>query len=373
MRRVAIEPRPDWQSKVEAHGFHFHTVDGQPYWNEAAYYAFESREIDAIEKATYELDRMCLEAVECFFSEDLFETFGIDEPFREWLAASWETDERTIYGRFDLAYRPGVPPKLLEYNADTPTALLEASVVQWFWLQDVGVGRDQFNSIHERLIEAWNVLGKEVEGVVHFSALAEHVEDYTTANYLRDTAMQGGLQTDYLAVEEIAWNPSFKSFVDPDENAIATMFKLYPWEWMLDEEFGAFLPESSTRWLEPPWKMILSNKLIMALLWRMFPNSPYLLRTHDEPFGPTYVSKPMLGREGSNVEIVRDNAVAVSSEGEYDGPRIYQELCELPEFDGWRPVVGSWMVNGHACGIGIREDSGPITGNTSRFVPHCIG
>jgi glutathionylspermidine synthase len=27
-------------------------------------------------------------------------------------------------------------------------------------------------------------------------------------------------------------------------------------------------------------------------------------------------------------------------------------------------------VNGHACGIGIREDQSPITGNLSRFVPH---
>jgi glutathionylspermidine synthase len=36
-----------------------------------------------------------------------------------------------LYGRFDLAYRGDGPPKLLEYNADTPTALFEAAVVQW--------------------------------------------------------------------------------------------------------------------------------------------------------------------------------------------------------------------------------------------------
>jgi glutathionylspermidine synthase len=49
---------------------------------------------------------------------------------------------------------------------------------------------------------------------------------------------------------------------------------------------------------------------------------------------------------------------------------VYQQLNPLPEFDGSYPVVGSWMVNGWACGIGIREDATPITGNLSRFVPH---
>ena len=51
-------------------------------------------------------------------------------------------------------YDGKAPPRLLEYNADTPTALLEASVAQWFWLQDCFPTADQFNSIHERLIDA---------------------------------------------------------------------------------------------------------------------------------------------------------------------------------------------------------------------------
>jgi glutathionylspermidine synthase len=42
----------------------------------------------------------------------------------------------------------------------------------------------------------------------------------------------------------------------------------------------------------------------------------------------------------------------------------------VPNFAGNHPVVGSWMVNGYACGIGVREDTKLVTGNTSRFVPH---
>ena len=57
------------------------------------------------------------------------------------------------------------PAKLLEYNADTPTSMFEAAVFQWTWLEQaierniIPKRADQFNSIHERLIEAWKKLG----------------------------------------------------------------------------------------------------------------------------------------------------------------------------------------------------------------------
>ena len=45
------------------------------------------------------------------------------------------------------AYDGREPPKATRYNADTPTALYEAAVVQWYWLKDVKPEADQFNSI----------------------------------------------------------------------------------------------------------------------------------------------------------------------------------------------------------------------------------
>jgi glutathionylspermidine synthase len=35
-------------------------------------------------------------------------------------------------------------------------------------------------------------------------------------------------------------------------------------------------------------------------------------------------------------------------------------------------VIGAWLVASEACGLGIREDTRLITGNTSRFIPHFI-
>jgi glutathionylspermidine synthase len=383
MLRIATPPRADWTRTVESQGLLFHSIDGIPYWDEGAYYLFEAAEVDAIEAATYRLNEMCLAAVEHVIETRRLGEFGIPDPYHDWVSRSWWVDEHTIYGRFDLCHDGAGPPKLLEYNADTPTALLEAAVVQWFWFQDMLVSSeidpaerkrspyDQFNSIHERLIEAWVRVKGELDRWVWFAAPADALEDVMTVTYLRDTAIQAGCKTDFLGVKDIGWHAGRRVFTDRHERSIITLFKLYPWEWMLREPFGRHLPTAPTRWLEPPWKMILSNKAILPVLWELFPDSPYLLPSGFEPTGENYVVKPIYSREGSNIAIVQDGQVVAETGGDYtEGPHVYQEFHPLPSFEGRYPVVGSWIVNGHACGMGIREDDGLITRNTSRFVPH---
>ena len=379
MERYAIEPRIDWQKVVEAQGLLFHSLDDVPYWDESAFYLFESKEIEEIERATYALNEMCLEAVEHVVKNRRFAEFGIPDFYANWLAASWERDERTIYGRFDFSFDGDGPPKLLEFNADTPTALLEAAVIQWYWFQDrlklaSTVDRpqfDQFNSLHDRLIDAWRAVKSSYGPVAHFSAVANSLEDRMTVHYLRDVATQAGLTTEYLGISDVGWHGGRRVFTDLRERPILIMFKLYPWEWMLREPFGRNLPFAPTRWLEPPWKMILSNKAILPILWELFPDSPYLLRSEFSPFGTTFVVKPTLSREGSNLTIIENGKILAETTGLYtDEPKIYQAFRPLPDFDGKYPVVGSWMVNGYASGIGIREGEGLITQNTSRFVSH---
>ncbi len=374
MERIHTDPRPDWQQRVEAQGFLFHTPEGETYWDESAYYRFSAAEVDAIEAATVELNRMCLEAVQSVLDEDQLDLFGIPKSHHAWIRQSWETQENTIYGRFDLAYHPGRAPKLLEYNADTPTSLLEAAVIQWHWLKDTQPGRDQFNSIHERLIEAWKQLGTGLgQNGIHFANAGDSVEDFMTVNYLRDTAVQAGLPTAHIPMKSIGWNARQGRFLDPAGRAISTAFKLYPWEWMFHEAFAANLLRAPTRWLEAPWKAILSSKAILVTLWELFPNSPYLLRAEREPFGLSFIQKPLLGREGANMALVLNGEIVQQTDGPYGKqPSIYQQACPLPVHGGNHALVGSWMVNGNACGMGIREDDQPITGNTSRFVPHCM-
>ncbi len=137
MLRIATPPRADWTRTVESQGLLFHSIDAVPYWDEGAYYLFEAAEVDAIEAATYRLNEMCLEAAGRVIEQRRLGEFGIPAAYHDWVAWSWVRDEHTIYGRFDLSYDGNGPPRLLEYNADTPTALLEAAVIQWFWFQDL--------------------------------------------------------------------------------------------------------------------------------------------------------------------------------------------------------------------------------------------
>jgi glutathionylspermidine synthase len=88
--------------------------------------------------------------------------------------------------------------------------------------------------------------------------------------------------------------------------------------------------------------------------------------------GSSYVRKPLLSREGANVTIV-DDKMGISVDGPYgEEGYVRQEFHALPRFgDDWA-VIGSWVVAGKACGIGIREDDSPVTRNTSRFIPHFV-
>jgi glutathionylspermidine synthase len=373
MRRVTGFPRSNWRSDVEALGFTYHTIDGEPYWDESAWYEFTLAEIDLLEAATNTLHERCLEAVQFVIDEDRFDEFLIPEPFRDWIRESWDGDSPTVYGRFDLAWDGRGSPKLLEYNADTPTALFESAVVQWHWLEAVHPRCDQFNSLHERLIDRWADLRRHGVSHVHFASTADHEEDFGNVTYLRDTAAQAGIATSSLTMPDIGFDPDQSTFVDPRFAPLDCVFKLYPWEWMLHEAFGEHLLTSPTQWIEPPWKMLLSNKALLVVLWELFPDCEFLLPASWEPLSGDYVRKPMLAREGSNIQLVRWGQVERETAGPYGHqPAIYQAYCPLAQSGSNHAVLGSWIVRDTACGLGIREDANPITHDLSRFVPHLI-
>ncbi|HEX6833088.1 MAG TPA: glutathionylspermidine synthase family protein [Rudaea sp.] len=364
MRREKSVPRADWPARLEELGFDFHTIDGEPYWREDVCYAFTSDEVDTIEAATAELHALCLDAVDRIVLGGMYGELGLDEAAAQLVERSWRAREPALYGRMDLAWDGTGAPKLLEYNADTPTALFEASVVQWYWLQDVRREADQFNSIHEKLIERWRALA--LRGKIHFAACYEQAEDRATSEYLRDTAHQADLETTALDIEEIGW--SGRTFFDLDNQPIATLFKLYPWEWLLDETFGANIPAAPTRWIEPAWKMLLSNKSILPLLWEFNPHHPNLLAASHRRLDlqGRFVSKPRHGREGEGVIVLGPGL----SEPPADAAQVYQQFQQLPKFDDRYALIGSWMIGDEPAGIGMREDADPVTRNTSCFVPH---
>lgn len=379
MKRYKIEPRKNWQEKVEEIGFGFHSLDAA-YWDESAFYEISARETETLETATAELWELCLQAVQHVIDEKQYSRFHIPEWFVPHLENSWNEDAPAIYGRFDFTFRNTVP-KLLEFNADTPTSLFESSVVQWYWLQDRFPASDQFNSIHEKLVACWGYLKEYLhDGLLHFTCTRDNLEDLTTTEYLRDCAIQAGLGTRFLYMDEIGWDNRSLEFVDDLNFGIRNIFKLYPYEWLVHEEFGRNLLQDKNKayWIEPSWKMLLSNKAILPVLWELNPGHPNLLESYFEydnfKLGLNYAKKPLLSREGQNISLVDWGSAIAETTGEYGTEGfIYQELCPLPDFEGKHPVVGSWVIGQEPAGIGIRESDTLITDNLSRFVPHRIG
>jgi glutathionylspermidine synthase len=376
MQRLPVIPRPHWQGTVEEQGLTYHTLDGVPYWHESACYQLTSQEVDTLEAAANELHALCIKAAETVIERGWWQRLAIAPEAVPAILRSWERDDFSLYGRFDLAFDPQAgPPKMLEYNADTPTALIEAAVVQWFWLQDHRPKADQFNSIHERLIAAWQKLKGAGVGCVHLGGVKEHLEDAQTVLYLQDTCHQAGLETKRVFIEDVGWDDGRGKFVDTEDVPIEVFFKLYPWEWMWGEEFGRHLAGEPWQLIEPAWKMLLANKGLLPVLWELNEGHPNLLPAYFAGEQPadleSYVLKPLLGREGANVKLVICGRTVEETEGDYGAEGFVAQACApTPCFDGYFPVMGVWMVDHEACGLGIREDKSWITGNTSLFTPH---
>ena len=384
MQRIPVAEREDWKETAIEHGFDFHSIDGDPYWDESAYYRFNLRQIeDDLEEPVEELENLCFSVVERAVSdEDALRRLAIPENYWSYIQESWQRQEKNFYGRMDFSYDGNGPAKLLEYNADTPTALYESSIFQWVWLEQamerglIPEGCDQFNSLHERIVEALGRFG--IDGPLHLACASGSEEDSGTVAYLEDCARQAGLQTVLMEIEDIGIDPAGR-FTDTEDHVIDTVFKLYPWEWLLAEEFARHIPESATIFIEPVWKSILSNKGLLALMWEMFEGHPNLLPTFfaDDPkaasLGDTYVRKPLYSREGQNIELVRDGQAETIHPGDYGAEgHIVQAFHALPDFTGNYPMAGCWLVASAAAGMCIREDRSLVTGDDARFIPHVI-
>lgn len=384
MKRVAIQERPDWREKATEFGFNFHTMYGEPYWCEDAYYQFTLAQIEQIETATAELHQMCLQVVEKVVASDaLMAKFQIPKHVREFVRASWRTHQPSLYSRMDLVYDGVNPPKLLENNADTPTSLYEAAFFQWLWLEDqIAAGKlppraDQYNSMQEKLIERFGEL-KSQHGfsLLHFACCQDTEEDRGTVQYLQDCALEADLASEFLYIEEIGLGERGQ-FTDPQDRVISNLFKLYPWEFMFRETFSTKLEDAGVRWLEPAWKAIISNKALLPLLWEMFPHHPNLLASYfaedAHPPMERYVIKPLFSREGANIRIIDNGKEVASADGPYGKEgMIVQEYCPMPRHNDSYTLIGSWLVDDTPCGIGLREDKALITQDLSRFYPHVI-
>jgi len=385
MKRLPSQPREDWRTKIEYSGLVYSTSikpngEYNEYWHEDNYYSFTYEEVTYLEKVTEELHLMSVEAAK-FLADGGLGFMDKYPETRELAKWSLELDQPSLYGRFDFAFDGNSHVKMLEYNADTPLSIIETAITQHHWASDVFPKADQWNRLHEAFIKRWKYLKKNgmLKGdTVYFAHAADESsgEDWLNTAYLRDTATQAGLNTRAINIQDISWDWEAKQFQGYEGEHIPTLFKLYPWEDIVMEEFGehVFNYPETTQWIEPIWKMFLSNKTLLAALWHLYPNHDNLLPSYvGGPNGlKEWIAKPLYGREGGGM-LVNTKESQYKVPGPY-GPEGYcwQQWNPLPDFDGNKAMIGSWTIGGRAAGAGVRESDGYITDYYARFLPNLI-
>ena len=372
MKRFEIGRRDDWMSRLREIGVDALLDQDTEYWGEGIYYEFTEAQIMELDRATIELHEMCLKGAEHVIENNRFIELGIPHQAIPHIIRSWEDEARPLFGRFDLAYNGVTPPKMLEYNADTPLDYPFASVAQWQWLQDVYPGAQQANSIHENLLKALaTYFPKGMD--LYMTTEPDVLEEYMHCEYLASLMREVGLKPRYIALNDIGWSESEERFVDLEGNHIRALYKIYPWEEMAKDPFAKHIRDDVIRIFEPAWKVVMGSKGILPILWELYPDHPYLVPAYFETprSMQSYVKKPLYSREGEGISLFEGGRLLGETpiDREHAG-FVYQERIPLPEFEGRVPVIGSWVIGHESSGISIRETDGLITTRKARFISH---
>lgn len=374
---------------LESIGFSWHTdEDGSDYLDNKLI-CVSKNEANAYYEAANELYDMFIAAAQNVIDNDRFDELGIPFNLIDAIKMSWENEVHWhLYGRFDFAGGlDGKPIKLIEFNADTPTSLFESAILQWAMLKQNNLDEHlQFNSIYESLLDNFKrliTLDESVEEFekhyrgwkILFSSVAGNKEEELTTKLLAHIAKDAGFECDFAYVDEVEFSEEgiFKNGINYEY-----WFKLIPWEEIAIEEgelamlLTQIMRNQKAIILNPAYTLLFQSKGILKILWELYPNHPLLLESSYEPLeGKDYVKKPVFGREGANISIIKNDAKLQENVGPYGNNKmIYQEYYELNSSENEYYQAGVFFAY-EGCGLGFRK-GGLIIDNASKFVGHII-
>ncbi len=383
--------KPLDEAYLEELGFVWHTDSDNTSYIADELVVVSEDEAEAYAKAANELYDMFVEAGEYIVENNLFHEVGIPFNLVDLVKMSWESDIHWhLYGRFDLAGGvDGAPIKLLEFNADTPTALFESAIIQWAILKQNGLEEErQFNFIYEALLENFKRVVTLKESVEEFEELYEgwkflfssikgNAEEENTVKLLQHIATEAGFETEFGFIDEVEFDDSGIYF---NEEKFELWFKLIPWEDIAIEESDLamlltdIIKNQEAIIFNPAYTLMFQSKAILKILWDLYPNHPLLLETSYEPLdGKKQVEKPIYGREGESVKILEADGKLIAGQiGNYDNHKmVYQEYVELPKDEKGNSYQAGVFYAYEACGLGFRRGE-LILNNMSKFVGHIV-
>ena len=368
---LAITPPP--LEYLEKMGLDWHTDADAPYIIRDQLLLLRKDEIDAYKEAANSLYTMYEKAAEYVIKENLFAALDIPESLICPIKESFKNERSNhLYGRFDLA--GGIdnkPIKLIEFNADTATLLVESAVIEPLILAFNKLKTsDDANTIYRAISKKFQKIAagdKAHFSKFLFSSIKDVAEEINTTKLLESMAKDAGAITHFSHLEDIGFLED--QIVDEHEQPYDFWFKLYPWEEMLDPE-----KHLKTAILNPAYTLLYQSKGILAVLYELFPDSPYLLEASFNPLkNKKYVKKRAFGREGANIDIVDSNGVCLlATEGIYtEYKSVYQEYVDFVRDDaGYYYQAGVFYSDG-ACGVGFRRGA-EILDDRSQFIPSFV-
>ena len=410
MRLHDVHQREDFDTYLQEEAG-YHSWGGYSYIEPDHIAQITTAQSDFLKRVCEEMYTMCLAAVDKVISEGRFAEFGVSPEQAKHIISSWQRHQELpveqrhdpeLYGRFDFCWDGGSNIKFYEINADTPTTAYECSVVQWVVMRDLAksgqipADAGQLNDLENQVVKRFEsiraVAAKSGIDTMHFTCMTDWKEDLTTTLYLEALAQKAGWKTIFtdinlIGADENIDSPGFGTLYDEDGGVIRAMYKLMPLEHLYESPYAPYICRDDIFLVEPAWKAIMSNKMLAVILWEMYPDHPYLLKstTDPTPFNGTYVEKPIFGRISAGVKVVKNNVIISSKRLDPDEPvgpygrypKVYQEFCPLPEMPGlrgWLYLTGLWVVGPGVCaGMDIRIDRALVTGGANvRFLPHFV-
>lgn len=377
---------------LEQFGFAWHTDSDSTKYVADELVVVSDSEAEAYYEAVNELYDMYATAAQHVIDNNLFFDLGIPFNLIEPIKKSWENDVHWhLYGRFDLAGGiDGAPIKLIEFNADTPTALFETAILQWALLKHNGMDEErQFNSVYEAISENFRRLVTLVDDTEKFDALYDgwkilfssasgNIEEEQTVRLLQQMAIDTGFETGFEPLGGVKFDDD--GIYDAQDTPYEYWFKLFPWEDIAIEEpelatlLTTIMNNQRAIILNPAYTLLFQSKGMMKVLCDLFPDSPYLLKTSFVPLKDVQqVEKRMFGREGANVRILDASGNTVeANDGPYGNFKpVYQEYVEFPKDISGNSYQAGVFFAYEACGLGFRR-GGKILGNMSKFVGHVL-
>lgn len=399
MQRMIFKERETLRYLAKSAGFTFFEENGVRYWNETAAYRFSTHEIKKNLQGPFtEMHDMIRNACAHVVSNrDLMVSrYLIPENMVDLVASSWRNGDPELMGRFDVIYDGKNPAKMLEYNADTPSTLFEASSFQAEWFSDmidsgyISGAATQFNQIGDKMRRRFSEMFQFGDNI-HFAELGgDDPEGHLTLNTMMNAAHRGGLNVYHTSLEGVGISNT-NQFTDDQNRIMWAMVNLYPWEDMLRDDFAQYIADSSCQFVEPPWKALI-NKAILVTMWELYEDHPNLLPTffaddmkNQTPivrramdkgyFKDGFVEKRVFSRQGNSIKITDADhrVIAESARNDFaDFPSVIQAYVPIVAHDGARPVLGLWVVGEKCVGLGIRESRDHITQDADCFCPHFV-